>query len=485
MRRWAWLWLPAAFLLLCAGWALTSPAGSAPDDDYHLASIWCAAGPEAGRCEEVPGQPLQRAVPVAVVGASDCYRYHDDVTAACAAELPGGMRATDRVNVAAGLYPGVFYRAMAVFVGPDVEHAVLMMRLANAALAALLLALMMRIVPSGVRSAALAALAVTFVPLGIFVVASTNPSSWSVVGLLLLWAFALTLMGRRDWRSKRTWLLAVASALTALMAVGSRVDSAAYVALTILVVVVLAGWGEVRRAPLAASVVVLLGVLGLASYLVHGTPGGTGEAVMGTTHAGLGLLLTNAAYLPVLFQGVVGGWQLGWNDTLMPPLVPVLGVAAMGAVAYRGLTLLTRRKAWGAAISAGALVAVPLVFLQKEGLGVGEVVQPRYLLPLLALLLATLSLGVRKGRPLPFPGVPAAVLAAGLTVSAVLAFWANAHRYFAGSGVGLFDPKVTPAWASATGIPLWLTTLVTVAATAVFLPGVFVIVSRSAAGRSR
>jgi hypothetical protein len=489
MRRWAWLWLPVAFFLLCAGWALTSPAGSAPDDDYHLASIWCAAGVEAGRCEEVPGQPLLRAVPADVVGASDCYRFRDEITAACTRTAvhgtPGAMTTTDRVNATAGLYPGLFYRAMAVMVGPDVEHSVLMMRLANAALAALLLALLMRIVPSGVRSATLVALVVTFVPLGIFVVASTNPSGWSVVGLLLLWAFSLSLLGRGDWRNRRTWLLAAAAVVAALMAIGSRVDSAAYAALTVLVVVVLAGPRAARRAPAAATVVGLIGVLGLVAYLLHGTPGSTGEATMGGADRGLGLLLTNAVHLPVLLEGAVGGWALGWNDTPLPPLVAFAGVLAMGAVAYRGLTAMTTRKAWAAGIAGAALVVVPLVFLQKEGLGVGEVVQPRYLLPMMALLLATLSVGARTGRPLPFPSVPAAVLATGLLASAVLAYWANAHRYFAGSQVALFDPKVQPAWASATGIPLWLTTLVTVAATVVFVPGVFVIVSRSAAGRSR
>ena len=58
MRRWAWVWLPVAFFVMCAGWALTSPPGSSPDDDFHLTSIWCAAGTQDGRCELVEGAPL-------------------------------------------------------------------------------------------------------------------------------------------------------------------------------------------------------------------------------------------------------------------------------------------------------------------------------------------------------------------------------------------------------------------------------------------
>jgi hypothetical protein len=145
----------------------------------------------------------------------------------------------------------------------------------------------------------------------------------------------------------------------------------------------------------------------------------------------------------------------------------------MGALAYRGLTWMDRRKATASLVSAAALVLVPLAFLQKEGLGVGEVVQPRYVLPLMAILLATLGLGPRIGVPLNLPRLPATVMAVGLAGSAVLAFWANAHRYFAGSGFGLFDPKVDPAWLSGSGIPLWLTCTVGGVATVAYVFGAF------------
>lgn len=38
-------------LLLTGGaWALASPPGSSPDDNFHLPSIWCAWSPEATGC---------------------------------------------------------------------------------------------------------------------------------------------------------------------------------------------------------------------------------------------------------------------------------------------------------------------------------------------------------------------------------------------------------------------------------------------------
>ena len=200
---------------------------------------------------------------------------------------------------------------------------------------------------------------------------------------------------------------------------------------------------------------------------------GSSGSALGTTDAGAGLFLTNLVYLPTLFQGIVGGWNLGWNDTLMPPFIPVIGTVVVGALLYRGLQEATGRKLAVTALVAGALVIVPIVFLQSQRLGVGEVVQPRYLLPLLTLLVGVVSLGPRFGRPLPLPVTPAIVMAVGVTLSAVLAFWANAHRYFAGSGFGLFDPKVEPAWTTATGIPLAVIAVVTIVATAVFISGIF------------
>jgi hypothetical protein len=259
------------------------------------------------------------------------------------------------------------------------------------------------------------------------------------------------------------------------MAIGSRVDASAYVMIATLIVLTVSGWKRALMTPGRLGTLAAVVLVALATYVTV-TPVdvvASSGSELGTTDAGAGLFLSNLVYLPTLFQGIVGGWNLGWNDTLMPPLIPIIGTVVVGALLYRGLQEPTARKLVTAALAAGALVAVPIVFLQSQRLGVGEVVQPRYLLPLLTLLVGVVSLGPRFGRPLPLPVTPAIIMAVGLTVSAVLAFWANAHRYFAGSGFGLFDPKVEPAWTTATGIPLAAIAVVTIVATAVFISGLF------------
>ena len=49
--RWVSVAILSAILTL-SGWALSSPIGSSPDDDFHLPSIWCGQGFRDGLCEE-------------------------------------------------------------------------------------------------------------------------------------------------------------------------------------------------------------------------------------------------------------------------------------------------------------------------------------------------------------------------------------------------------------------------------------------------
>jgi len=462
-----WWLVPLTFFVTLSGWALTSPVGSSPDDDYHLSSIWCSDGPQSGRCVETDS-PFERAVPAAVVSASYCYRFQPEESGACSTQIPDGLRITDRINDGQGLYPTLFYRAMGVFVGPDVERSVLFMRLANALLASVLIGCVLILVPVGVRSAFLITMVVTAIPLGLSIIASTNPSSWSIMGLATFWAFALALLHEARLRSKRGVMLVILTIITGLMAIGSRVDAMVYLVLVVVVVSIYTGYSQIRRSVLAFGVLLALSAFGIYSYFTFGTPGGAEP--MGTSTASTsGLLVTNTLYLPSLYQGVVGGWAIGWNDTEMPAFIPVMGVLALGALGYRGLLVLQPRKIFAAVFAVAMMFAVPLAFLQKEGLEVGEVVQPRYLLPLLILAIATLSLGRTVQDALELPMPIAVVLAIALSVSAGLAFWTNAHRYATGLDVPLLTMNWEIEWSHGSGVPLGLIAPITILASIGFV----------------
>jgi len=471
--RWWRVVFPAALFVALFGWAATSPPGSAPDDDYHLSSIWCAGGEKADTCAVDPDNADVLLVPDSVGFAHECFAYQDTRTAACAAGLTNELVPTDRVNNVQGLYPTIFYRVMNAFIGPDIGRSVLVMRMVNALIFTGLLGLALSVLSPAVRSAVTITVLVLFVPLGLFVIPSTNPSSWTLTGVTFLWAFGLAFARRRSWRSRRTWLLAAATVVSAVLAIGSRVDAAAYVVVVVMVLFLLTGIAALKRAWIATTVLVVVTTIGILQYLNYGTPGSGVSGGMGGTEPGVGLLLTNIVYLPLYAAGAVGSMALGWNDTFLPPIVFVFGLLALGALVNRGLSDLPRRKLAAVLVALAALVAVPLVFLQREGLAVGEVVQARYVLPLLVLITLTMSLAIPFGRlrdrGLPMSRAMVWVLAVGMSSSAGLSLWVNAHRYAAGSERGLFDIDIVLEWTGITSLPLSLVVAIGVFGTVAYV----------------
>ena len=384
---------------------------------------------------------------------------------------------TTRVNEVQGLYPSGFYAVMSVLVGPDVDRSVVSMRLLNGLLAAVVLGLIVWLAPLGVAAAALLSVAVSFVPLGLFVVPSTNPSAWAVVGVLGVWAFAMSWLAESDGSARwRRWTLGAGTVVTAAMAIGSRADASAFVvlALALATLLVVRSRAQLKQQRGRLAVLATVAVVAVFVYLSLSAASLVGpidetQGTLGRQSTGVGLLLTNLVSLPDLFAGIVGGWGLGWLDTPMPPLVSFVGVLAIGMVLFRGLQAADRRTLLATALAAAALVAVPLVFLQSQRLAVGQMVQPRYLLPLLVLLLATVS--VPMGPPAPMRRLVAVVFGLLLSSSAVLAFWTNAHRYAIGTDVPLFDRDPVVEWGPLLGWPLPVVVAVTATATVAFIGG--------------
>ena len=471
-----WVWLPISFFLLGCAWAVTSPVGSAPDDDYHLASIWCAQGDRDDACQDTGLVPQKFIVAAGAVNSAFCFATKPDVTGDCtASELNSTeMILTDRVNNIAQLYPGGYYRVMSVFTGSDVEKSVYLMRLFSVFVVSALMAALIRFVPNGIRQATLVAIAVTFIPLGMFLVASTNPSGWAIAGTLYFFAFGLALLYRSSWRTPGTWVIAVAMCISAIMAMSSRVDSAAFLSVVTIAVFALAGSRRIISHVPASLLLVVLAVAGVVTYFMVTPIEASGE--LGTSEQSSNLLWSNLVEFPNLVQGIVGGWPLGWNDTALPAFVSVIGLLVIGAIAYVGLSHVWAKKAVALTVTFIAFIGFPLVFMQTQGIAVGEVVQSRYLLPLFAVLIATVMIPERVKKPIRIQRVPVTLIACGLWISSSLAIWVNAHRYSSvavdGSrGVSsLFSADIVWSY----GPPLVVTITVAVLAGAVFIAGIFI-----------
>jgi Predicted membrane protein (DUF2142) len=444
----SWLLVAVAGLLTLGSWALASAPVSSPDDDYHLASIWCARGLDDSRCLEVPGNDNGRVVPALASGQGACFAFNLAQSGACQAPLGSSTPTvpTEHGNWG-GAYPPVFYRFMATFVADDVATSVLVMRMAGGIVALGLCALLAASLPPPRRLLASVPLLVTSVPLGLSLFASTNPSSWTVVGVAVLFPAAYVAF---ETAGRRCWALSAIAVVAAVLAAGSRTDGCLFVAMTAALVLIL----RVRRLrdnPVPAVAAVGCIVIAALFFLTSGHSSEISGDLGTPTAPDLGvfdLVLRNLGGLPVLWtggfgSGVMGG--LGWLDTPLPPLVGFCATAAWFAVLLRGLGRPFPAKIVGLTLVGLALVVYPITLLVQTKALVGVVVQPRYLLPLFALfavvaLLSPHGVGWRISEGTFF----LCVLALGTANS--LALHVQIRRYVTGGDVSRIDLDAGREW---------------------------------------
>ena len=397
---------PVLALIALLAWTFASPVGAGPDDDFHLVSTWCATG-SADRCLD-GSEPDTRIVPEAVLEAP-CFAFDSTESAACQArELdfdPTPTVETDRGNFV-GAYPPVYYAVMSVFVGDDLLVSALIMRVVNIVLFVALTSLLFWLLPLSRRPTLVWGWLITTVPLGIFLIASNNPSGWAVTGVGTAWIALLGYLETTGWRHVA---LGAIGTLGVLMAAGSRGDAALYTVGAIGVTLVLTA-SRTRQFWRAAILPLALAVIAFAFFLsarqigsgVSGLGGGAGtpgpDAPVEQTLSGFGLIASNALNIPFLWSGAFGTWGLGWLDTTMPWVVVFAGIGAFAVIGFLGLGRMTARKAIVVAGVTLVLWALPVYVLAASSKELLQGVQPRYILPLIVLLggVLTLTAGAQR-----------------------------------------------------------------------------------------
>ncbi|MCI0158205.1 DUF2142 domain-containing protein [Leifsonia shinshuensis] len=432
--------IPILIFLALGAWAVSSPIGSSPDDDFHLASTWCGLGDRPGLCEAVPGHADERSVPYAAAETL-CNRTTAAQDARCSpaevAKPHPALVATDRWNHG-GQYPRVFYAIQSIFASPDVAVSVIVMRLFNAALFAGVGTLLYFLLPTRRRGTLLWMWSVTVVPLGMFLIASNNPSSWAVIAGGSVW---LALVGFFETTGKRMWGLGAVALGTAVMGAGARADAAVYVGVAVAAVAVF----EARRTrEYALKCILLAGLLVLALLLYRsagqsGSSGGLVGSHEGSGLSAVGLLWNNLLDLPGLWSGSLGTWGLGWLDTPMPGVVPMFAIGVFGAALFAGAVAFSVRKLLAMIVSGFALAAIPSYVLFAGDAIVGKEVQPRYVLPLL-IMFAGFALLDTNGRGLRFTRFQVVATAVALAAANAAALHVNIRRYI--SGLSVEDPNL-------------------------------------------
>jgi uncharacterized membrane protein len=445
VRRFRWIYLAPLFAFVAlASWAFASPVGAGPDDDYHLVSVWCAV--DGGELCEPGSAESNRVMPSAFEKVA-CYAQDGARSAACQ-EAVWETWDGDRIEISrgnfGGEYPPVYYAAMHLFAGSDFQFSALAMRLLNAALFVGLATALMVLLPGTRRPTLLWGWLVTLVPLGMFLIASNNPSGWAITGIGT--AF-LSLLGWFETDGRRRWALGVLYLVGILMAAGARGDAAVYAIGASVVVMILTSnrsraW--LVRASLPAAGVILafvfFAIAGQSGVSTVGFTGG-GDATIpvpgdGTgveaTLSGLSLAAYNILMLPFLWTGVWGSWGLGWLDTQLPAIVPWAATAAFIVVGFAGLGLLTWRKAVATSGVLLVLIVLPVYVLTVGGDKVGANLQPRYLLPLIVLFAFMLLTDPARGS-MRFTRVQTTAILGALAVANLVSLQVNIRRYVTGA----------------------------------------------------
>jgi hypothetical protein len=433
--------IPLFAVIALFSWSFSSAVGSSPDDDFHLASIWCGLGDRAGLCEEPSGTSgsVDREVPTPVAQAI-CAAQHADVSGSCWNGGAQGLTLVKRANID-HLYPPVFYGTMSLFASKDVAASVIAMRLANSVIAVGLITAVFLFLPRRLRPALIVSVLAASVPLGLFVFASTNPSSWALLSAATVWIslYGALIAPRRS----QSIVLTSLAVLAALLGAGARADSALFAVFGAIIAV----WLGLRRGrgllvPLigGSAVVALSAVLYLSASQSSAATGG----LPGYGRLSVGDLVRNALDIPSLWVGVFGYWPLGWFDTGVPAVVWVVGIAVFGFVLLTGLQGASPRRVVASLATLLAMWFVPFYMLWQSGARVGEAVQPRYILPLMVIALGV-SAASEKASSL-WRGWPLIIASAGLALTNAVSLHVNIQRYTTGLDVNSVDPGAHAEW---------------------------------------
>lgn len=422
-----------AFVALLA-WGFSSPVGSSPDDDFHLPSIWCGVGDRAGLCE--PGSTAaERSVPPDLFIDSVCYAHEPAESARCQGSDFGtgddDLLSTPRGNFA-HLYPPVYYFTMGLFAGPNVEVSVLLMRAVNVLLFLGVVTVLYLLLPERRRPTLIWGLVITAVPLGMFLIPSTNPSGWAYLSAGTVW---IALLGYFESEGRRKIGLGIVAAAATVIGAGARADAGAFAAVAIVLVLVLTA-RRTRQFALAAILPAALLVVAAIFYFSSSQSAASSTGLSETTPPTLenikSLIMANFMQIPDLWVGVFGRWGLGWLDTAMPAAVWFAAFGAFAAVIAGAVRSLTWRKGIALVLAFGVAWAFPMVLLIQTQAYVGAYVQPRYIYPLIVIFAGIALLQVTRSG-LTLSRVQIGLLIGALSLANAVALHTNMRRYITGN----------------------------------------------------
>ncbi len=443
-KMWKYIAVPLLAFVALSSWGLSSPVGSSPDDNFHLASIWCGQGERQGLCEDIPGTTEAKLLPMQLA-ISTCYAYKPEVSGSCQTDMYGEETTLVKFGPGnfEGLYPPFFYWVMSFFAGSNVALSVVMMRLFNSFLFVGLVSVTYFLVPQRIKRPVLWGGIVSSVPLALFIIPSTNPSSWAVASAATLWALLIGFL-KSDLIKSRI-IFASLALLSTIIGAGSRADSAIFSIIAVVVAIIIAVENYKKLNFFSIAVILAIVSVSVYFYLNAGQSQAVASGLAPNLEASgiqqkIHLFVANILQVPTIWAGILGSWGLGWLDTTLPFIVQIFSFTIFAGLAFWGLGLIQRtkldkvRKLLAVSLLFFALYLYPTVVLVQTGAIAGGYFQPRYILPLGIIFLSLLLLGStdqNQKQRINRPQSLAIVIA--LSVANVFALHTNMRRYLSGT----------------------------------------------------
>jgi hypothetical protein len=465
-KRWFVLGLALLAAVMSAfGWVIGSPNGSSPDDNYHLASIWCPT-PLGEHCEVIGTDAngnIGVLAPESLVSAA-CNAYHPELSAACQLGL-SDTKLIPYHHIDNGEYPGGYYDFLHLFAGDTADATVLATRWVNVCIAIIVWGVLFWLLPFGARRLMGYCLAASAIPLSVFLIPSNNPSGWAIVGVSSCWlAWHGAANVSEPWRQRA---LAGVGLLGAVLAATARSDAGAYIVL----VTGIAGflhWPELAAHrvsdsdKISASKIggrrsfnwLLLGAMGVAiligliAYLSGSQTSALASGLYNSDGRNpLGVLGWNLLNWPAWWVTL---WSapLGWLDTATPSFVWMPATFIAFGLLFAGLRYTAWRKNLAAAALLAAMIVLPLAVMQA-GLTywADGGVQVRYILPLLPVLFAVLLMRPDRQGMLQMSLTQDVLIWAGLGVAHALTLYNLIRRHTVGLAAGApLNINAAPQW---------------------------------------
>lgn len=373
-----------SFLLIfvLSAWIFVTPAGSGIDDDFHLPSIWCGQGDSPDKCEMGKPNDLLGFVPNQVANAPFCIGHQPLESGACTeANNSENQLIGARINEL-GLYmPNGYYFVNSLFASEDLYSSIWLMRGLNLLIFFLLVLLVLN-TESKRNKLLFGWLAIANLnPLFMSVLASNNNSSWFFASIIFIFYFIYTLLTSKN---KKDIFISLASLLLILiLALNSRSDTLGL----ILVMLIIANfaWLKGKWLVMYGFFLVSLGIFAWqrgSLPVVGGFGISSGFGSIDPRRVPSEVLSYNLINSYKLFNGLLGGWGINWLDFSTPQFAGLslqLGLLLFIIFSFKKLN----RTYVTGVIGIFTTMAIYLWIQQLDLNLIGEMIQPRYLYPIL------------------------------------------------------------------------------------------------------